>query len=151
MATPDRSQRNSRATSGRVFLDGLIAITILLAGAFIVVSLSTGLGHPLLTAVLSYLGSCLVASLAIIGAYVSVVVAKSGGEMPEPPRLVFVLMYPAVAALGAGVYFIIHNMAGVLFLVFSSKLLGGLVVFGGAWMVLVGLLERQRARKKDAA
>ena len=40
---------------GWVFADGLIAITILWVGAFVVVSLSAGVGPPFLTTALSYL------------------------------------------------------------------------------------------------
>ena len=124
MAASDMSERKSTATSGWVFSDGIIAVTILLAGAFFVVWLSAGVGHPLLTTVLttvlSYLGSCLVAFLPITGVYVAVVLAK-GGEEPDffdPPvsPLVYAIMYLTPATLGAGVYYMIHNMVGVPFL-----------------------------------
>ena len=49
--------------------------------------------------------------------------------------------------IGSGVYYMIHNMVGVPFLVFLSELLGGFVVFGSAWMVLVAILERRRGKK----
>ena len=150
MAASDISERKSTATSGWVFLDGFIAVTILSVGAFVVVSLSAGVGHPFLTTALSYLGSCLVAFLPIIGVFVAVVLAKGGGEEPDVSPLVYIIMYPAAATLGAGVYYMIHTMVGVPFLVFLSELLGGLVVFGGGWMVLIGILERQRERKKGA-
>ncbi len=54
------------------------------------------------------------------------------------------------AILGAGVYYMIHYMVGVPFLVFLSELLGGFVVFGGGWMVLVSILERRQEHKTDA-
>ena len=41
----------------------------------------------------------------------------------------------------------IHYMVGVQFLVFLSELLGGFVVFGGGWMVLVTIMERRREPK----
>ncbi len=148
MAASDVSEPKSTATSGRVFPDGLIALTILLAGAFVVVSLSAGVGHPFLTTALSYLGSCLVAFLPIIGVFVGVVLAKGGGEEPDVSPLVYIIMYPAAATLGAGVYYMIHTMVGVPFLVFLSELLGGLVVFGGGWMVLTAILERQGERQR---
>ena len=141
------SERSSTATSGWVLADGFIAIAILLAGAFVVVALSAGVGPPFLTTALSYLGSCLVAFLAIIGVFVAVVLSRGGDEEPDVSRLVYIIMYVAAATLGAGVYYIIHNMVGVPFLVFSSELLGGLVVFGGGWMVLVTIMERRRERK----
>ena len=147
MAASDVSEPKSTATSGRVFPDGLIALTILLAGAFVVVSLSACVGHPLLTTVLSYLGSCLVAFLPILGVYVAVVLAKGGDEEPDVSPLVITITYLAAATLGAGVYYLIHNMVGVPFLVFLSELLGGFVVFGGGWMVLVTIMERRRERK----
>ncbi len=40
------SEQKSTATSGWVLADGFIAITILLAGAFVVVALSAGVGPP---------------------------------------------------------------------------------------------------------
>ena len=142
MAASDVSEPKSTATSGRVFPDGLIALTILGAGAFVVVSLSAGVGHPLLTSVLSYLGSCLVAFLPITGVFVAVDLAKGGGEDPGVSPLVIIIM---AATLGAGVYYMIHNMVAVPFLVSLSELLGGLVVFGGGWGALVAILERQHA------
>ena len=124
----------------------------MLAGAFVVVWLSTGVTHPFLTTALSYLGSCLVAFLLITGVYVAVVLAKGGDEEPDLSPLVFKLVYPAVAILGAGVYYMIHNIVGVPFVVSLSELLGGLVVFGGGWLALVTRMERQQERrKKDAA
>ena len=140
-------ERKSTATSGWVFSDGLIAITILWAGAFVVVSLSAGVGHPLVTTVLSYLGSCLVAFLPILGV-LAVVLAKVGDEGPDVSPVVYTIPYLAAATLGAGVYYMIHNMVGVPFLVFLSELLGGLVVFGGGWMVLVTILERRQERQE---
>ena len=82
MAATDMSERKSTATSGWVFLDGFIAVTILSVGAFVVVSLSAGVGHPFLTTALSYLGSCLVAFLPIIGVFVAVVLARFGTRSP---------------------------------------------------------------------
>ncbi len=140
-------ERKSTATSGWVFADGFVAITILAVGAFVVVSLSARVGPPFLTTALSYLGSCLVAFLPIIGIFVAVVLAKSGGEDPDVSPLVYIMMYPAAAILGAGVYYMIHYMVGVPFLVFLSELLGGFVVFGGGWMVLVTIMERRREPK----
>ena len=141
------SERKSTATSGWVFSDSLIALTILWAGAFVVVSLSAGVGHPLLTTVLSYLGSCLVAFLPIVGV-LAVVLTKGGDEEPSVSPLVYTIPYLAAATMGAGVYYMIHNMVGVPFLVFLSELLGGAVVFGGGWMVLVTILERRQERQE---
>ena len=148
----DMSERKSTATSGWVFVDGLVAITILLPGAFVVVWLSAGVSHPFLTTALSYLGSCLVAFLLITGVYVAVVFAKGLDEDPDLSPLVMKIVYPAVAILGAGVYYMIHNIVGVPFVESLSELLGGFVVFGGGWLALVTRMERQREReKKDAA
>ena len=149
MATSDVSERKSTARSGWVFADGFIAIAILLVGAFVLVWLSAGVGHPLLTAVLSYLGSCLVAFLPILGIFAAVVHAKLGGEEPDVTPLVHILIYLAAAILGAGVYYAIHNVVGVPSLVSLSELLGGLVVFGGAWMVLVTILERREMERRE--
>ena len=145
------SERNSTATSGWVLADGFIAITILLAGAFVVVALSAGVGPPFLTTALSYLGSCLVAFLLIIGVFVAVVLSKGGDDEPDVSRLVYIIMYVAAATLGAGVYYMIHNIVGLPSLVFLSERLGGFVVFGGGWMVLITILERRREREKSAA
>ena len=143
------TERKSTATAGWVFSDGLIAVTILWVGAFVVVSLSAGVGHPLSTTVLSYLGSCLVAFLPIVGV-MAVVLAKGGDEEPDVSPLVYTIPYLAGATLGAGVYYMIHYMVGVRFFVFLSELLGGLVVFGGGWMLLTVLLERRRRGNTDA-
>ncbi len=148
MAASDMSERKSTATSGWVFLDGLIALTILSAGTFVVVWLSAGVGHPFLTTALSYLGSCLVAFLPILGVFVAVVLAKGGDEEPDVSPLVYTIMYLAAPTLGAGVYYMIHNIVGVPFVVFSSELLGGFVVFGGGWMVLTAFVERQEERQR---
>ncbi len=114
--------------------------------------ISPCVGPPFLTTALSYLGSCLVAFLLITGVYVAVVLAKGDREEPDRSSLVFKIVYPAVAILGAGVYYMIHNIVGVPFVVFSSELLGGFVVFGGGWLALVTRMERQQERrKKDAA
>ena len=142
------SERKSTATSGWVFADGLIALTILSAGTFVVVALSAGVGHPFLTTALSYLGSCLVAFLPIIGVWVAVVLAMGGDEEPDVSPLVYTIPYLAAATLGAGVYYMIHNMVGVPFLVSLSELLGGFVVFGGGWGVLVSILERRQERQE---
>ncbi len=151
MAASEMSERKSTATSGWVFADGIIAITILMAGAFFVVWLSAGVGPPLLRTVLSYLGSCLVGFVPIIGIYGAVTFAKD--EEPdflEPPvsPLVYAIMYLAPVTLGAGVYYLIHNMVGVRRFVSLSELLGGFVVFGGAWMVLVTVMERREERQR---
>ena len=143
------SERKWTSTSGWVFSDGPIAITILWAGT-LVVTLSAGVGPPFLTTALSYLGSCLVAFLPILGV-LAVVLAKGGDEKPDVSPLVYTIPYLAAATLGAGVYYMIHNihnMVGVPFLVFVSELLGGLVVFGGGWMVLVTILERRQERQE---
>ena len=141
-------ERKSTATSGWVFADGFVAITILAVGAFVVVSLSARVGPPFLTTALSYLGSVLVAFLPILGVFVAVVLGK-GGEEPDFSPLVLIIMYVGPAILGAGVYYMIHYMVGVQFLVFLSELLGGFVVFGGGWMVLVTIMERDGNLSKE--
>ena len=83
----------------------------------------------------------------------AVVFAKGSDEEPDVSPLVYTIPYLAAATLGAGVYYMIHNMVGVPFLVFLSELLGDFVVFGGGWMVLVSILERRQERQereKDA-
>ncbi len=152
MAASDMSERKSTATSGWVFADGFIAITILMAGAFFVVWLSAGVGHPFLRTVLSYLGSCLVAFLPIL-VFVAVVSAKDGEEpdfldRPLSP-LAYAIMYLAPLTLGAGLYYVIHHILVLPFLVFSSELLGGFVVFGGGWGVVVTVMERKEERQRE--
>ena len=145
MAASDMSEGKSTATSGRIFPEVIILPIILIAGPLVVLSLARVVDHPLLTTVLSYLGSCLLAFLPILGVFVAVVLAK-GGEEPDASPLMYMIMYVAPAILGAGVYYLIHNMLVVPSLVFLSEVLGGLVVFGGGWMLLTGFLERRTAR-----
>ena len=84
--------------------------------------------------------------LPILGIFGAVVLAK-GGEEPDSSPLMFIIMYGGPATLGAGVYYMIHNMVEVPFLVFLSELLGGLVIFAGGWMVLVTIMESRREHK----
>ena len=139
------SEPKSTATSGRIFPEVIILPIILVAGPLVVLSLARVVDHPLLTTVLSYLGSCLLAFLPILGVFVAVVLAK-GGEEPNLSRLMYMILYVVPAILGAGVYYFIHNMLVVPSLVFLSEVLGGLVVFFGGWMLLTGFLERRAAR-----
>ena len=151
MAASDMSERKSTATSGWVFADGIVAIAILMAGAFFVVWLSGGVAHPFLRAALSYLGSCLVGFLPIL-VFVGVVSAKDGEEPHffEPPLspLAYAIIYLTPVTLGAGVYYLIHYIVGVPSLVSLSEILGGFVVFGGGWGVVVTVMERKEERER---
>ena len=144
------TKRESTATWGRVFPDPLFAIAILWAGASLVVFLAGGVGHPALRILLGYLGSSLVVFLAVLAIFIVVVLTKNGTEEPDLSPLVYSIPFVAALTLGAGLYYLVHVILVVPSLVYWSELLGGLVVFGGGWVLLVSLLERRRNGSKDA-
>lgn len=139
------TKREVMATSGRIFPDPIFAFAILWAGASAVVFLAGGVGHPALKILLGYLGSSLIVFLAVLGIFFAVVFARFGTEEPDLSPLVYAIPYIAALTLGAGLYYMIHVKLLAPFLVFPSELLGGLVVFGGGWGLLVAHLERRRA------
>ena len=148
-AKADMIEQKSKATSGRIFPEVIVLPIILWAGALVVYFLAGVAGPPLLNTLLSYLGSSLVALLPILGVFVAVSLAKGWDEVPDVSPLVYTIPYLATLTLGAGLYYVIHDILVLPFLVSLSEMLGGLVVFLGGWMLLTVVLERRRRCARD--